>query len=281
MSRSAEDFINEARANSANQRANLFEGISNDDNSSDGGDEITWRDIQQTNASYDGSNAISGATFGTGYESNQGFNGAIGSSFKTERDEERGILNEYSSSNTVNEYDSGSDYPVRNYQPSSSEPVRTVPGSATRVIKKRGNMLEGMVSSIREKIPRSTSTKKSSLNTVAGVTRKFLTLQEITHNKPLLIRTVMWTSEHLDYGIEAITKGHQSVEIWSNIEYDDAEILVDAFLEAGQKSERWASAVRQVMDYEKRIKLGTILIPRAVKSIVHLFTYGIDVRIEA
>lgn len=283
MARSAEDFINDAKNRVNNRRFfELPETVSTDDDSSNGRDASAWGGVFQTNAGYDGATSESGSNDGSGYESNNIVARTGGSTFETERDSERGILDEYSSSNRTYDDDSGYDIPVRNYQSGSGQPVLSVPGQSTRVIKKRTSFFDNIADAVKQKIPRTNSTtKKSTLTKVAGVTRKLLTLQEMTHNRPILIKTVLWTSDHLDYGLEAITKGHRPVEIWSNLEYADAEILVDAFLEMGQKSERWAMAVRQVMDYEKRVQLGVILIPRAVKSIVHLFTYGIDIRVQA
>lgn len=285
MARTAEDFIHDAKQQAERlQRTHVLEGISADDSSFDGGDEIAWRSIRETDASYDGPTTISGPAYGTVASSIAEYDGSDEAIAGTERSQDSRVFNEHSGSYAIDDDDSGYDIPVRNYQRNTNQFDSSVSGQPTRIIKKRTNMLEDMFHAVQEKIPKAgpkSKKKDDPLTKVAGVTRKLLTLQEITHNKPILVKLVLWTSDNLDHGLEAITKGHQPVEIWSNLEYDDAEILVDAFLEMGQKSEKWAMAVRQVMDYEKKVKLGIILIPRAVKSIVHLFSYGVDIRIQA
>jgi hypothetical protein len=172
------------------------------------------------------------------------------------------------------------DYPIRNYNPGSDYTYPTAARSPIRAVTKRRtsfadralDFVAGKTQSREQKIKAATA---------AGVkvARKFLTIAEVSGNRGSLIKLVLWSSENLDAGISAITKGHAEVEIWSNIEYADAEILVDAALEMGQKSEKWATAVRQVIDYQKKIKVGVILAPRIYRSIVYTIVTGVDLRI--
>lgn len=131
-----------------------------------------------------------------------------------------------------------------------------------------------------DEVLQKTSTKapKSTIQKTITTVRKVLTIAEVTKNRKDLVDLIIWSSDNLDNGISAITKGHRQVEIWSDLSYVDAEILADSFLQAGQKSEKAAAMVRKVMDIQKRIKVGVILAPRIYKSIIYTVLTGIDLR---
>lgn len=116
-------------------------------------------------------------------------------------------------------------------------------------------------------------------NKVTKQIGKVLTTGEITKYKTTLIQILLWSSENLDTGIVAITKGHKEIEIWSDISYVDAEILVDSVLDAGQKSQWVAQEVRLVIDHYKKAKALIIVVPRLYKTIMHVVTNGIDLRL--
>lgn len=274
------DFLNYANRTVKRSISNpVYETVSNDNDDSYGRDETTWGDIQQTDAGYDGSVTESGSDAGTVYGSYQGYTGRDQSLVGAERSTQPGVYDLDTGGDGTDDNDGFYDIPVRNYQRDDGKSSSVTGRSTTRIIKKRTNALDNMFGKVgnllhSDKQPRSKAQK------AVEVTQKLLTLNEYTNSKPVLIKTILWSSQHLDDGLEAITKGHRPVTIWRNIQYDDAEILAEAFLDAGRKSVRWAGAVRQVLDYEKKVKLGIILIPRAAQSIMHLFTYGIDIRMD-
>jgi hypothetical protein len=166
------------------------------------------------------------------------------------------------------------DIPIRNIDAGSYQPASNIRGNGNRTtptVKTRVSLIDRMAGSL----------KKPSIKPKAAIPRKLgglLTALEVTKNRQKLIIVVLWTSENMDNAIIAISKGHKPVEIWSNITHDDAEIIVDAMLEAGQKSIYAAERVRQVINYYAYARLGTILGPRSYLTLVHLFVEGISLK---
>lgn len=166
--------------------------------------------------------------------------------------------------------DGGYDLPIRNYSSVDYQPYQPVQQSGKRT---RVSFLDGL-------LKKGTDRQKSlPAQKAITATRRFITLAEVAKYKPGMIRLIMFSSDHMDDGITAITKGHQPVSIWSTIETPDAEILADAFLEAGQKSAAIAEKVRWVMEWEKKVKVGIILAPRIYRSIVYTVITGISVQL--
>lgn len=271
MARTKGDFLNDARTRAAIQRP-VFEIVPTNDSDDYAGNEIVGRRVLEADASYDGPASVTGGSSEFSYGTNQttpwaeqGTDGRI-----NELDFSRNGIDAIYGGNDDQTRDSytGAYQPVQ--RPTEPVPVKTV--------KARSSFLDNAIGKVSRATSKPTKAKVDTINKVAGVTRKLLTLQEIANNKPILIKLILWSSDNIDHGFEAITKGHRPVEIWSNLEFSDVEILVDAILEMGQKSEKAATAVRQIMEYEKKGQLLVILAPRIAKSIMHLFANGIDLR---
>lgn len=107
-----------------------------------------------------------------------------------------------------------------------------------------------------------------------------LTDAEIIQLRPKLIESLIWQSEHMDQFIEATTKGHESVTIWSDLDRDEIEIVADFLLERGKKSERTAQVVRNMSTLMLRIKLGMISLPRAYKTFATYIERGFSISLK-
>ena len=263
-----EDFLKYARTSSANSRsAYQSERPEINYTSIDVGDETTRYDVQRADEGYDGSIRESG---GESEELRYTGSGA----FRGEQRSDRTVqFSDGSGDGTVDEY-GGYDLPIRNISPDTSQPYQSVQSGTTRVTKKRTTLFDKAGKMFGNKLP-----EKAKKQVVTTTIRKLLTIAEVSKNREKLIHLLLVSSEHMDHGISAITKGHREVEIWSSLERVDCEILVDAYLSAGQKSERIAGMVRKTIEYSEKAQLGIILVPRVYRSIVYMITTGLDIRL--
>lgn len=108
--------------------------------------------------------------------------------------------------------------------------------------------------------------KKSKSAATKKTTSRKLTDIEAIKMKPKLIEYIIWQSEHLDDFISATTKGHEVVEIWSNLDHDDAEIIADFLISRAKVNETAAIAVRFGAEMMDKIKLGIIIGPRVLST---------------
>lgn len=281
MARTKGDFLSYAKSG---VRPGTGPGVIEiDDASFNDGNENSGSDLYGTNESYDEPASItspsSGRSLQTSYYDLGNEQGAVG----VQQDEDGGIYGEYSSSNGITPDSGIRDIPIRNVNTGAYPIISSVSGPTRTVKKKRVNTIDKLLGVAGNKLPRSKTTKKTNAapaqQSTQKVMRRFLTLIEVNDYRRGLINIVMWSSDHLDDGLTAITKGHRQVNIWSSMEWSDAEIIVDAFLEAGQKSEYWASAVRQVVEYSKKAQLLAIVTPKLYFTIMYLVTTGIDLRL--
>jgi len=95
--------------------------------------------------------------------------------------------------------------------------------------------------------------------------------------RPKLIATILWTSEHADNFLEATTKGHEEVEIWSSIDETEAEILADFMIERGKQSEVVAGYVRRSIALYDQLKIVVIVAPRLYKTLLLYLKRGISI----
>lgn len=111
---------------------------------------------------------------------------------------------------------------------------------------------------------------------------KYATMSEDEAEKlrPKLIMYITWQSEHLDQFIIATTKGHDpTIEIWSNMDEAEIEILADYLLLRSRRDPITAQAVRFAAEILERIKVGIIVLPRVYRTVTLYFARGLDIPI--
>lgn len=111
-----------------------------------------------------------------------------------------------------------------------------------------------------------TDTSKKSKTSVKKPEQRTLTDLEVIKMRPKLIEYIIWQSEHLDDFISATTKGHEEVEIWGNLDQDDAEIIADFLISRARVNVSAAVVVRTASSMMDKIKLGLILGPRVLST---------------
>lgn len=109
-------------------------------------------------------------------------------------------------------------------------------------------------------------------------TEKRLSDTEAIRLRPRVVEFILWSSEHLDQFIQATTVGHEPVEIWSNIDTDEAEILADAWIRRGKTNPAMARVVRDMAVFIERIKEFIILTPRVYKTGLTYIQRGFSIR---
>lgn len=109
-----------------------------------------------------------------------------------------------------------------------------------------------------------------------GESRK-LTDSEAIKMRPKLIEFIEWQSEHLDDFISATTKGHMPVEVWSTLDRDDAEIIVDFLISQAKINDEAAVAVRFASTMMDKIKLGLVVGPRVYKTLMIYVQRGFSI----
>jgi hypothetical protein len=109
---------------------------------------------------------------------------------------------------------------------------------------------------------------------------KVLTDAEILKLRPRLTKFIEWSSDHMDEFIAATTKSHASVVIWSDLDSDDIEVLVDYMLSRGKESARAAELVRKTSVFMDKIKTYLIVTPRMYKTASTYLQRGLDIRLR-
>lgn len=268
MARTKKDYLEHARS-AAIERYRRLDGLETDNPSSNEGNANAGADVWPADAGHD--SAIESAVGSSG----QAEFGSQGN-FRPDQSDvglwepaDPGEYGEGSSGDGTDGVNGEYYIPIRTVGADSSQRVELRSLPTRRTVKRRSTIVDKVASTVSSVIP-TTSKQKT-------VVQKLLTVGEITHNRPILIKMLLWSSRHMDDGISAITRGHREVEIWSNIEYADAEILVDAFQEAGQKSLWVAERARQIVVLQSKLQAGVILVPRVYRTIVYMFTTGISI----
>lgn len=97
---------------------------------------------------------------------------------------------------------------------------------------------------------------------------------------PKLIQYIKWQSEHLDQFIIATTKGHDpTIEIWSDLDDAEIEILADYLIGRGRRDGTTAQAVRFAGEVLDRIKVAIIVLPRVYRTVNIYLARGLDIQI--
>ena len=263
--KSKQEFLNYARREASKSRSRPQYAPDDYEGTSSTGSDV-WGAVSSYDGSieseYGSSQTEQSTDFGVA-EREQSFNGSQSADYQRYSGGEP----EWDTSGDGAFDSSGSiDIPIRNVGGDSYDIAESVPTRTT----KRVSPVDKVFGNIfgRQKAPPQPK--------AISVTRKLLTLAEVAKYRPGLIKLIMFSSDHMDDGISAITKGHRPVVIWSNIELPDAEILADSFLDAGQKSAYVAEKVRWVIEWEKKVQAGIILAPRVYKTIVYTVVTGLS-----
>ncbi len=68
------------------------------------------------------------------------------------------------------------------------------------------------------------------------------------------------------------------MRIWSSVTNDDAEVIVDILLQAGEVTVQGAIIVRKIIQYYDQARAGVILIPRIYRTIIYYWLKGISIQ---
>lgn len=97
--------------------------------------------------------------------------------------------------------------------------------------------------------------------------RKVLSDTEIKLKRDNLIRVLLIQSEHMDQAIQATTRGHREVTIWSTIDKKDAAVIADLMLQRAKIDPRMAEIVRQMVELELKMQAAIIITPRMYETV--------------
>lgn len=219
-------------------------------------------------------NEFSGSTVNSqGREKTSGDNGRIG----TTEDSERGEYRTYQSTGYGTEQNAGSDTSTYEYNRGTNEGSRNVtPGTKfTEWVKNTPTKVKEFIDPFKKVLKEHTKEIKQKNKKSSGV--RVLNDAEILKYKPRLIDFILWSSEHLDEFIQATTISHIPVEIWSDIDKEEAEVLADFMLARGKVHAGSANNVRNIIIFMDRLKVYTIVGPRTVKTAMTYWNEGIAI----
>jgi hypothetical protein len=104
------------------------------------------------------------------------------------------------------------------------------------------------------------------------------TEQEAEAIKGPLLAALLDYFRYADDLIYATNKKHEQVQIWSTIDPEDAEFLVDVWLRRARTSAKAASHVTAVVHKHEELRVAAIALPRAYQTFMVYFQNGIGVR---
>lgn len=96
--------------------------------------------------------------------------------------------------------------------------------------------------------------------------------------KEPLLAALLDYFKYADDFIYATNKKHEQIAIWSSIDYEDAEFLVDVWLRRARTSAKAASHVTAVVNKHEELRVAAIALPRAYQTFMVYFQNGIGVR---
>jgi hypothetical protein len=97
----------------------------------------------------------------------------------------------------------------------------------------------------------------------------------VAKSRSKLIEALTWGSEHLDEFIQATTKGHETVSIWSSMTLEEIEIIADSMLSRAKVDSKAAYTVNKILDLYDRIKVHVIILPRVYETFMIYITRGV------
>jgi len=108
-------------------------------------------------------------------------------------------------------------------------------------------------------------------------TRPFTEAEAEEIKEPLLAALLDYF-KYADDLIYATNRKHEQVQIWSSIDFEDAEFLVDVWLRRARTSAKAASHVTAVVHKHEEMRVAAIALPRAYQTFMVYFQNGIGVR---
>lgn len=106
------------------------------------------------------------------------------------------------------------------------------------------------------------SSSREKNNSKESFRSKPLTEDEAENIKAPLIAALMDYFRYADETIYATHKAHNNVQIWSSIDEEEAEVLVNAWLSRAKRDAKSAAHIVQVVNSHDQLKVGIILAPR-------------------
>jgi hypothetical protein len=114
-------------------------------------------------------------------------------------------------------------------------------------------------------------------NPLAGIKLQgVLSLKESDDARTKMFEINVLVFDTLDKGITATTTGHPALVIWSDMDDSDIETLVDFQLSRARKSAAAAEGIRRILDLYVHLKVGSILLPRFVKTWNAYVDFGLE-----
>lgn len=106
------------------------------------------------------------------------------------------------------------------------------------------------------------------------VSSTLFTQQEAAIHRETLCK--IWESilDGTDDGITATNRAHVKAQIWSTVEDDDIEFIVDMQLGAAKVNSKAAQATRAMLYIHKHVRIGAIVIPRSWQTWQFYDQYG-------
>lgn len=92
-----------------------------------------------------------------------------------------------------------------------------------------------------------------------------------------LIEVILLQSDNMDSAIQATTKGHLPVQIWSTMDRGDAENLADFLLVEARRNAAAAKFVEGLLDLRLKLQAGVIMGPRAYQTIITYWIRGFSI----
>lgn len=127
-------------------------------------------------------------------------------------------------------------------------------------------------------IKKSVTEKKEKKKAPPKQQRRISELEQ-EERKKKLIRGLLLISDHMDESIQATTKGHRPVYIWSALDNQGAEVLAVWMIRHSKHSQVIASTVDMIIDLENDIEAATLIAPMVYKTFATYFTRGISIKL--
>lgn len=132
---------------------------------------------------------------------------------------------------------------------------------------KRGGLsskFQPFMRAVKQVVPRQNSaTQSTSRRTTATSKRgKKLTEAEAIKVRDRLIKVLIWETDHADKFIQATTRGHNPVHIWSTMSRYECEVIADWLIARGKQNEVAADVVRGMSEFLEQIQVAIIITPR-------------------
>jgi hypothetical protein len=183
-----------------------------------------------------------------------------------------GIVDEDGRANRDDGRDGSSSYQYHQ-RPSANYPTTSARPPVAQPVKR--SKLDPYKDFFKETFQRKKPTEETSKK--PKKTGKVFSESESLKKRGELIEVILLQSENMDNVIQATTKGHNPVYIWSTIDRADAEVLADVMLERARKDPVAAKFVDELLELKLKLQAGVIVGPRAYQTIVTYWTRGFSI----